>query len=113
MKLYDAPDAERKAVFIEAAAELGIRQDMVEKDFWVSWVLNRMFGDRQMARIFLFKGGLLFPRRSNASGAFPKISTCCSLCRKSALPENLSAGSVPAMPSTHSSRKSANAPPGI
>ena len=57
MKLYDAPDAERRAVFIEAAAVAGIRQDMIEKDFWVSWVLNRIFNDEQLARIFLFKGG--------------------------------------------------------
>ena len=57
MKLYDAPDAERRAVFIEAAAGIGIRQDMIEKDFWVSWVLNRLFGDKEIAKIFLFKGG--------------------------------------------------------
>ena len=42
MNLYDAPDVERRAVFVEAAAKIGIRQDMIEKDFWVSWVLNRI-----------------------------------------------------------------------
>jgi len=29
MKLHDAPEAERRAVFIEAAARIGIRQDMI------------------------------------------------------------------------------------
>ena len=57
MKLHEASENERRAVFIEAAAGIGIRQDMIEKDFWVSWVLNRMFGDDELARIFLFKGG--------------------------------------------------------
>ena len=57
MKLHDAPEAERRAVFIEAAARIGIRQDMIEKDFWVAWVLNRLFGDEEIAKIFLFKGG--------------------------------------------------------
>ncbi len=57
MKLYDAPDAERRAVFIETAAGIGIRQDMIEKDFWVAWVLNRLFGDEGIAKVFLFKGG--------------------------------------------------------
>ena len=57
MKLYEASENERRAVFIETAGGIGIRQDMIEKDFWVSWVLNRMFGDDELARIFLFKGG--------------------------------------------------------
>ena len=57
MKLHDASETERRAVFIEAATALNIRQDMIEKDFWVSWVLNRMFSDGNFARIFLFKGG--------------------------------------------------------
>ena len=56
MNLYDASDVERRAVFVEAAAGIGIRQDMIEKDFWVSWLLNRMFSDEELARIFLFKG---------------------------------------------------------
>jgi len=65
MNLYDAPDAERRAVFVEAAAGLGIRQDMIEKDFWVSWVLNRMFNDEELARIFLFKGGTSLSKAFN------------------------------------------------
>ena len=36
---------------------IGIRQDMIEKDFWVAWVLNRLFGDEEIAKVFLFKGG--------------------------------------------------------
>ena len=57
MKLHETSGSERRAVFVDAAAGIGIRQDMVEKDFWVSWVLNRLFGDKEIAKIFLFKGG--------------------------------------------------------
>lgn len=57
MKLHEASENERRAVFVEAAAGIGIRQDMIEKDFWVAWVLNRLFGDEEIAKVFLFKGG--------------------------------------------------------
>ena len=70
MKLHDAPDNERRAVFIEAAAVIGIRQDMIEKDFWVSWVLNRMFGDERLAKIFLFKGGTSLSKAFNCIRRF-------------------------------------------
>lgn len=70
MELHDASDAERRAVFIEAAAEIGIRQDMIEKDFWVSWVLNRIFRDERLARIFLFKGGTSLSKAFNCIRRF-------------------------------------------
>ncbi|MBO4405354.1 MAG: nucleotidyl transferase AbiEii/AbiGii toxin family protein [Alphaproteobacteria bacterium] len=70
MNLYDAPDVERRAVFVEAAAKIGIRQDMIEKDFWVSWVLNRMFNDDELARIFLFKGGTSLSKAFNCIRRF-------------------------------------------
>jgi hypothetical protein len=31
--------------------------EIVEKDFWVCWVLDRLFGSPEMARKILFKGG--------------------------------------------------------
>ncbi|HCG50001.1 MAG TPA: hypothetical protein DE060_12455 [Lentisphaeria bacterium] len=49
--------AERKAIFIKAAFDIGIRPDMVEKDYWVSWTLNQLFADKKLGSIFLFKGG--------------------------------------------------------
>lgn len=70
MNLYDAPDAERRAVFTEAATGIGIRQDMIEKDFWVSWVLDRMFNDDTLARIFLFKGGTSLSKAFNCIRRF-------------------------------------------
>ncbi|MDI1297840.1 hypothetical protein [Methylotenera sp.] len=31
---------------------------IAEKDFWVVWVLNRVFANAELARILKFKGGL-------------------------------------------------------
>ncbi len=57
MFLFQKSDDERKAVFTDVASQIGIRADMAEKDYWVSFVLNKIFADRNMAEIFWFKGG--------------------------------------------------------
>lgn len=57
MQLSDISVEERKAVFLEISAKIGIRPDMVEKDFWVTWTLNRFFQNDHIAKVLLFKGG--------------------------------------------------------
>ena len=34
---------ERSGLFTQTAANMGITPALVEKDFWVSWVLNRLY----------------------------------------------------------------------
>lgn len=70
MSLKNASSAERKAVFIETSARIGIRPDMVEKDFWVTWVLNQLFGHDRIAKIFLFKGGTSLSKAYNSIKRF-------------------------------------------
>lgn len=48
---------ERKELFQEAAARLGITAAIVEKDFWVTWMLAALFDDAVLARQLMFKGG--------------------------------------------------------
>lgn len=48
---------ERSEVFTEAAARMRTTPAVVEKDFWVSWVLSRLFADGQLAQWLMFKGG--------------------------------------------------------
>ena len=49
--------ADRSAVFKETAAKMGIGSAlMIEKDFWVCWVLFRMACLKELAP-FVFKGG--------------------------------------------------------
>lgn len=50
-------EAERKALFTEAASDLKMSPEMVEKDFWVCWTLNRIFSNESLKKILCFKGG--------------------------------------------------------
>ena len=47
----------RRELFSEAAARLGMTPAVVEKDFWVTWVLDRLFVTPALARLLMFKGG--------------------------------------------------------
>lgn len=51
------PAVERAALFAETAARMRTTPAVVEKDFWVTWVLDRLFADAELARLLMFKGG--------------------------------------------------------
>lgn len=51
------PAAERSALFAETAAKMKTTPAVAEKDFWVTWVLDRLFADAELARLLVFKGG--------------------------------------------------------
>ena len=51
------PAAERSALFAETAAKMKTMPAVAEKDFWVTWVLDRLFADAKLARLLMFKGG--------------------------------------------------------
>jgi len=56
-RLARLPAAERNAVFTETAARRGTTPAVVEKDFWVTWVLDRLFREDGLAPLLMFKGG--------------------------------------------------------
>lgn len=49
--------AQHRELFSEAAARLDMTPAVVEKDFWVTWVLDRLFATPELARRLMFKGG--------------------------------------------------------
>lgn len=49
--------ADRSALFSETAAGMGTTSAIIEKDFWVTWVLDRLFRNPELARLIMFKGG--------------------------------------------------------
>ncbi|MFZ4693795.1 MAG: nucleotidyl transferase AbiEii/AbiGii toxin family protein [Verrucomicrobiia bacterium] len=49
--------AERRVVFTEAAERLQIMTVIVEKDFWVCWMLGLLFGREKWSETLVFKGG--------------------------------------------------------
>ena len=56
-KVARLPAAERNELFSESAAKLGTTPAVIEKDFWATWVLARLFGQPELARLLMFKGG--------------------------------------------------------
>ena len=51
------PAMERSAVFSETAASMGTTPAVIEKDFWVTWVLDHLFQQSEIAPLLMFKGG--------------------------------------------------------
>ena len=56
-KVARLSEKDRSALFSEAAAQKGTTPAVVEKDFWVTWVLERLFQEPELARLLMFKGG--------------------------------------------------------
>ncbi len=56
-RIAHLPAAERSALFAETAAKMKTTPAVAEKDFWVTWVLDRLFADAGLARLLMFKGG--------------------------------------------------------
>ena len=48
---------ERSELFLETATEKSTTPFVVEKDYWVTWVLSRLFQEPQLAQLLTFKGG--------------------------------------------------------
>jgi len=48
---------ERRELFQEASAQLGVTPAIIEKDFWVTWTLAALFSDDTLAGQLMFKGG--------------------------------------------------------
>jgi len=48
---------ERRDLFRESAARRGMSPAIIEKDFWVCWVLKKLFTDPQLKDRMVFKGG--------------------------------------------------------
>jgi hypothetical protein len=48
---------ERRDLFAETGARRGMNPAIAEKDFWVCWVLRRLFADPELRGRMVFKGG--------------------------------------------------------
>ncbi|MCU0646943.1 MAG: nucleotidyl transferase AbiEii/AbiGii toxin family protein [Gemmatimonadaceae bacterium] len=65
------PPNERALVLTEAAGRLGLLPVIVEKDFWVCWILARLFEITAIAPHVVFKGGTSL---SKVFGAIDRFS---------------------------------------
>ena len=56
-KVAKLPVDQRRDLFRESAGRRGMRPAIVEKDFWVCWVLKKLFTDAELKDRMVFKGG--------------------------------------------------------
>ena len=56
-KFIHLPQEEQSIVFQEAANRRGVLPIIIEKDFWVCWVLKRLFENPKLSTKLTFKGG--------------------------------------------------------
>ena len=56
-KVAALSEQDRKDLFHEVSAKKGFSEAIAEKDFWVCWVLMKLFAHPQIAEKILFKGG--------------------------------------------------------
>lgn len=61
---------DREELFQETAFMLGTTASIVEKDFWVVWVLDKLFNDDKLSKILMFKGGTSLSKVFNVTGRF-------------------------------------------
>ena len=64
------PAAERAEVFAETADRKGLPEAIIEKDFWVCWVLKQLFSIEALSGRLLFKGGTSLSKIFHAINRF-------------------------------------------
>ena len=68
---------DRKFAFDDAALRLGMAPVILEKDFWVSWLLGLLFAQPELAPHLVFKGGTSL---SKVFGVIDRFSEDIDLC---------------------------------
>ncbi len=56
-KIAAGSSSDRRDLFRESASRLGMNPAIVEKDFWVCWILKLMFAEPALKNQMVFKGG--------------------------------------------------------
>lgn len=69
-KVAHLSSRERSELFTETANAMRTTPAIVEKDFWVVWVLSRVFANTELARILKFKGGTSLSKVFGLIGRF-------------------------------------------
>jgi predicted nucleotidyltransferase component of viral defense system len=64
------PAQERADIFAEAADRKGLAEAIIEKDFWVCWILKQLFSIEALSNRLLFKGGTSLSKVFHAINRF-------------------------------------------
>ena len=57
LNLAKRPDGDRAAIFTTTAIKIGLNEAIIEKDFWVCWMLEILFHHSDYSKFLSFKGG--------------------------------------------------------
>jgi hypothetical protein len=69
-KITQLETHEREELFLEAAYKMAVHPAIIEKDFWVVWILDKIFSDEALSKILMFKGGTSLSKVFNVIGRF-------------------------------------------
>ena len=69
-KIANLPKEQRRELFTQSALKMNTTNAIVEKDFWVVWVLDKIFTDSRLNKILMFKGGTSLSKVFNLIGRF-------------------------------------------
>lgn len=69
-KVAKISQSERSDLFKETATKMRTTPAIIEKDFWVVWVLSRVFANAELARVLKFKGGTSLSKVFSLIGRF-------------------------------------------
>lgn len=61
---------DRQELFRETAANRGMTETIAEKDFWVVFILYKIFSDKRLNKILILKGGTSLSKVFNLIGRF-------------------------------------------
>ncbi len=69
-KFLKSSNQERKFIIEKVASDLGLRFDVVEKDIWVCFVLDKLFSLKELQGKLTFKGGTCLSKAYNLISRF-------------------------------------------
>jgi nucleotidyltransferase AbiEii toxin of type IV toxin-antitoxin system len=64
-KVARLSEEERSDLFNQTATNRGMTPAIVEKDFWVSWVLKGLYEHKELSQLLMFKGGTSLSKAYN------------------------------------------------
>ncbi|MGM0520128.1 MAG: hypothetical protein ACQERD_10850 [Campylobacterota bacterium] len=54
-RIIELNNKEKRELFTEAAVRIGATPSIIEKDFWVVWVLDKLFKDERLNKSLIKK----------------------------------------------------------
>lgn len=56
-KFYIKSQDDLRILIVNTASKIGVSEAVIEKDYWVSFILDYLFNENKWSKFFTFKGG--------------------------------------------------------